>query len=131
MNFTEPERRRGIPELADNVRCLAEGFEEARVQIAHRFDAIEREIMEDVSWRDSEAKPILDDLAKTIAKATWVMVGGGGAVTVLGAVVVWIFLTTYDQLRDTAQLTNENAKVIAAIISRMEADDRHEQRNRE
>jgi len=112
------ERRRGLTELVASVKCLADNFEAARTQIADRFDAHDRQLDALVQWRDNEAAPVLKELRGVRMAAIWV----GGVSTLLCALVVWIFLTTYGQLQRTAELTNENAKAIAAIFAKIEAE---------
>ena len=46
--WSDPERRRGIPELARAVECLKDEFSKAQATLN-----------EDIEWREREAKPVL------------------------------------------------------------------------
>ena len=125
--FNGAERRRGLHELAEKIDCLSSQFNETRAEVQEQYRNLAADIKAQAEWRLAEAQPALDKLdtldddlrdIKTTARVV------ATVITLLVGVVTWVFLTTYELLKDTAKLTNDNARVIAAIAERLDAEKR-------
>lgn len=108
---SETERRRGLHELADSIRCLHTAFSEAKIEFTRRFDSLENDLKNDIDWREKEAKPALD----AVRRAMNVVTGVGLSIGALTAIVAWIFLRSYGELHEVAKATVENSKSIAVL----------------
>lgn len=107
------ERRRGLHELAEQIRCIREDFQAARVLIENRVTAIE-------VWR-AKTDPVM----QTIVKAMWMVAGASVVLMSATAVVVWVWLQDHKLLSDVTRLSLSQS----ALIEQMQKDDARMERD--
>lgn len=56
------------------------------------------------------------------------MIGASGMVSILAAIVVWVFLRSYSQLQDASSNTTLNSRTLSTIAVLLEKNDKTDDR---
>jgi hypothetical protein len=92
------ERRKGLHDLAEQIRCLRDEFARAKEDIETKLNAFEL-------WQ-LEAKPIVE----SVRRAMWTIGGAAVIVTFMASLIVWIWIQDHALLREISRLVIANTE---------------------